>query len=784
MKQLFINNFHAKLAAGVTISDSVIPLDSVAGLPALASNEYFLLTVFKPTGVYGEEVEVVKVTAVDTINKTVTTERGHEGGAYAHVAGDAAEARLTAGSLDTITENTPLTPRHFGAVGDGVADDTAAVNAFWTYVADNKVPHAAFTGTFKTTAPINIVPTDPEATSLATSTIIMNAEVFPSLDLSLKQAAVHFERCKYTSFPGTFRVTGGSGSWPQGRTMYNGVRFGTQTTGLTMGTVDVSYPLKWGVYRKGGDSGSGGQAVIDVVKVYRAGPSNVSTEWFNHRNVQSWTNNGLGGRDERSAVTFDGDVPTTLDEEGALVINGEVYTVMQVINATTVEVFPRLSSAIMVGMNTEFACGGAVYQDGNNFGLWTFNVVNAQFCSIGWYDACLYGSGVQTMHLAQAIISGMLGRAPTAPVYGGGIGHLYIEGNSTIRGMISWGEVEYYFSDASTTDRSHFYRIRDNGGGEYTKSPFAGSILTPKERYLPGVANPGNSAVVNETYGVGTTGAAIHTVYNSSGGSSSKNITLRTDQNLNDLEGRSTLYILAVTHEGATPYGSWEFDADNGATVNGANSVLYEQFPGATLFACVYNSELNNWNVHTFIGSRERQMTQSYGPQTLAVDAKASFTLPFAAAQFGDFLDVSINKATSGVEVRGWISAEGEVTVQFENRTGASVDIAAGNILCKLTKAVEDVVPTNIAISNTSVANGQTGAIIGTISATDPDSTLTYDFYNGDGVMEVIGDQLKFIDSYTTDYATQSSFEVYIKAIDGSGSEAQDLVTVTVQPPA
>jgi len=111
MGQLFINNARATLAASISSGDTLIKIKDHANFPApgsMASGDFFLLTLFEDTTRYGENLEVVKVTAVTdpgdgTLN--LTAERGYEYNASIHTAGTRAEARLTAqGIRDIIAE--------------------------------------------------------------------------------------------------------------------------------------------------------------------------------------------------------------------------------------------------------------------------------------------------------------------------------------------------------------------------------------------------------------------------------------------------------------------------------------------------------------------------------------------------------------------------------------------------------------------------------------------------------------------------------------------------------
>ena len=106
MPQLFLNNARGTLAQSVSTGDTLLRISDHVGLPStMGAGDYFLLTLFKDTTRYGENVEVVKVTAVTAgtggqLNLTVV--RGHEFSPQIHSAGEIVEARLTAQTLRDI----------------------------------------------------------------------------------------------------------------------------------------------------------------------------------------------------------------------------------------------------------------------------------------------------------------------------------------------------------------------------------------------------------------------------------------------------------------------------------------------------------------------------------------------------------------------------------------------------------------------------------------------------------------------------------------------------------
>lgn len=95
----FINNFITTLAADIT--DTATTMTIGKALPALASGDTFLLTLFNKVGATESDWEIVKVTSTGGVGgANLTVERAQEGTtAKAWAAGTKVEMRLTAGGL-------------------------------------------------------------------------------------------------------------------------------------------------------------------------------------------------------------------------------------------------------------------------------------------------------------------------------------------------------------------------------------------------------------------------------------------------------------------------------------------------------------------------------------------------------------------------------------------------------------------------------------------------------------------------------------------------------------
>ncbi len=92
--------------------------------------------------------------------------------------------------------------------------------------------------------------------------------------------------------------------------------------------------------------------------------------------------------------------------------------------------------------------------------------------------------------------------------------------------------------------------------------------------------------------------------------------------------------------------------------------------------------------------------------------------------------------------------------------------------------------PTDISFDNDTVAENEAGAVVGTLSATDPDSGEPVSNFaisdDPSGLFEVVGNELKLKDDVSLDHEAQDAYEITIEAIDDAGAVTQQTVTINV----
>lgn len=99
-----------------------------------------------------------------------------------------------------------------------------------------------------------------------------------------------------------------------------------------------------------------------------------------------------------------------------------------------------------------------------------------------------------------------------------------------------------------------------------------------------------------------------------------------------------------------------------------------------------------------------------------------------------------------------------------------------------VTISVKDVneAPTDIGITNLSVDENASGAVIGTLSTIDPDAGNTHTYKVNDDRFEVVGGELKLKSGVALDYETQSSVQVKVTTTDQGGLGYSEDFTIQV----
>ncbi len=151
-----------------------------------------------------------------------------------------------------------------------------------------------------------------------------------------------------------------------------------------------------------------------------------------------------------------------------------------------------------------------------------------------------------------------------------------------------------------------------------------------------------------------------------------------------------------------------------------------------------------------------------------ATDQDAGDTATFSIAEdASDLFEVAGNelKLKDGVSLDHEAQESYEITLQVEDSSGATYTETVTISVADLNEG-----PTDIQLSNTNVAEGDAGAVVGTLTAFDPDEGDTLTFTVSDDRFEVVGDELKLKDGVELDFNDVQSIDVTVTATDSAGA--------------
>ena len=137
--------------------------------------------------------------------------------------------------------------------------------------------------------------------------------------------------------------------------------------------------------------------------------------------------------------------------------------------------------------------------------------------------------------------------------------------------------------------------------------------------------------------------------------------------------------------------------------------------------------------------------------------------------------------------VNNQLKLKSGVSLDYEQGSSVSVTVTAkdggGNQISKaFTVDVTNVneAQTAMTLSASKVSENSAGAVIGTLSVTDPDAGDKQSFSVSDGRFEVVNNQLKLKSGVSLDYEQGSSVSVTVTATDGGNNQISKAFTVNV----
>ena len=88
--------------------------------------------------------------------------------------------------------------------------------------------------------------------------------------------------------------------------------------------------------------------------------------------------------------------------------------------------------------------------------------------------------------------------------------------------------------------------------------------------------------------------------------------------------------------------------------------------------------------------------------------------------------------------------------------------------------------PSGVSLSNTTIDENDAGAVVGAVSAVDPDDGDSLTYTVSDDRFEIVGNELRLKDGVSLDHETAETIDVTVTATDQGGLESSQAFTINV----
>ncbi len=317
-----------------------------------------------------------------------------------------------------------VTPQMFGAVADGVTDDTDAILAWASYLLNHvKEVNGQCAGTFAIQGGIDLY---------LNSTRIDWAAIF--VTTTVTEIGVRFF-ANWVQWTGRLRVECGPGT----NTLENflacrqqiGIQFidGSRSDVAQLEAVGTQ---RCGIQFLGGtNTPLNGSSNMGYYAYLGANSCGTSELYFNQIPTSVTNTGGSGSAAQRCTVVFPSTLPPNLQSGDMIIVNGKtmfIYTVDQ--NTNTVVCFGNADDTSLT--EVRFIIGQGVLLQGNNANLIRIGVIDTRRSGVGYQCQMLYGPVVDVLHSANVYYALAIGGGTSinSANINGYVGMVYREGDS------------------------------------------------------------------------------------------------------------------------------------------------------------------------------------------------------------------------------------------------------------------------------------------------------------------------------------------------------------------
>jgi hypothetical protein len=576
----------------------------------------------------------------------------------------------------------------FGAIGNGVANDTAAVQAFFNYIAANNVGTAYCDGRFLVSSGIYYGDGTNQA---ATLQIVGYAEFIASTAIDI---LVDFRSASNLVWDGGIRALGTGGTSYASRTCRVGIRIagsGGTNSRQTFVSLRAQYFYDTGI------SVQTLSTLTDLGNVRAAycgsGATGFSLTagWSNP--VNSGSSNSIN---QRTVIDVTVLPPTSLESPEIVNISGQPYYVASVDTVNSkLTVFPWVDSTLTSGSLT-YMFGGGVYIQGSDSGIIGANQIDSTGCGFGLWTTALYGPVVNRL-VAQNCGSGFAyGFDSNASNVGFTLNGFYAENNIfdliKVTSSFSAGGTNIHGGVIMTDYENNYAKWascaapRSSGNVLLASGTSSNQVAVisagTSQEYITTGSNAQETA---STYSLFPTDSPKSKIFSKD----SWTINVQTpDADLNRLFGYGfdTLTIIGATNTNGSPTGTFTFNAPSGYTVNGGTSAAFAGFTGPAVFQIYY--QVSTLDILIRCSTYAPSGSATYNPPSLNDGDGVTTTVTVTGAVLGDFAEASFSNSLQGIMMTAFVSAADTVSVRFQNETGGVLDLASGTLRARVRKAV------------------------------------------------------------------------------------------------
>lgn len=333
-------------------------------------------------------------------------------------------------------------PEWWGAVGDGVTDDTVAIQKFFDVLTANSAK-ATMHGTF-------LISDELTFTGGGGSTIDFDAEIITNeaLDWILK-----FVDHSGIVFTGSLTVTGAGTNDYASRTCIDGIVF-ENCRGSKFEKLRAENFLRYGIYV----TATGNNSLLDLgdVRTFYCG-SSISADHQSSHSYSGKTNTGSASSfSQRSVVTLTS-VPANLATFMLAKVDSEPY-IVTAISGNNVTVYPWIKSTSATG-TIDFYIGAGVNIAGDDAASVNFNSVDSTYSAVGVRSSSLYGFKGKRLITQYNGVGLAVGNNTSSGYFGNTLESYYTEGNDFDLVKTTSGTVGLTINGLYEFDPSKYYKL-------------------------------------------------------------------------------------------------------------------------------------------------------------------------------------------------------------------------------------------------------------------------------------------------------------------------------------